>query len=105
MVMPCVDPDGSHSENYKKVRFLSNTGPDVLKNHKATKPAFKVGPYSDIWILSSTKTSVVNIGISMTKLSGSAHEPFLIKNVILTFFIPGHFKVSCGDYVNTKYRV
>ena len=24
--------------------FLSNTGPDPLKNHKATKPAFNVGP-------------------------------------------------------------
>ena len=24
--------------------FLSNTGPDPLKNHKATKPAFSVGP-------------------------------------------------------------
>ena len=26
--------------------FLSNTGPDLLKNHKATKPAFNVGPLS-----------------------------------------------------------
>ena len=27
-----------------KIGFLSNTGPDPLKNHKATKPAFNVGP-------------------------------------------------------------
>ena len=26
--------------------FLSNTGPDLLKNHKATKPAFNVGSSS-----------------------------------------------------------
>ena len=33
-------------ENYKNIGFLSNTGPDLLKNHKATKPAFNVGPSS-----------------------------------------------------------
>ena len=27
----------------KNIGFLSNTGPDPLKNHKATKPAFNVG--------------------------------------------------------------
>ena len=26
--------------------FLRNTGPDSLENHKATKPAFNVGPSS-----------------------------------------------------------
>ena len=30
-------------KNHKK-GFLSNTGPDPLKNHRATKPAFNVGP-------------------------------------------------------------
>ena len=29
-------------ENHKNVGFLSNTGQDPLKNHKATKPAFNV---------------------------------------------------------------
>ena len=29
-------------ENLKNTFFLSNTGPDPLKNHKATKPAFNV---------------------------------------------------------------
>ena len=33
-------------ENHKKIGFLSNTGPDPLKNQKATKPAFNVGPSS-----------------------------------------------------------
>ena len=33
-------------ENHKNIGFLSNTGPDPLKNHKATKPAFNVGPSS-----------------------------------------------------------
>ena len=29
-----------------KIGFLSNTAPDLLTNHKATKPAFNVGPLS-----------------------------------------------------------
>ena len=34
-------------DNHKKnIGFLSNTGPDPLKNHKATNPAFNVGPSS-----------------------------------------------------------
>ena len=33
-------------ENQKNIGFFSNTGPDPLKNHKATKPAFNVGPLS-----------------------------------------------------------
>ena len=32
--------------NHKKLWFLSNTGPDPLEIHKATKPAFNVGPSS-----------------------------------------------------------
>ena len=34
-------PEKSHN-----IGFLCNTGPDPLKNHKATKPAFNVGPAS-----------------------------------------------------------
>ena len=37
---------GSPLENHKNIGFLSNTCPDPLKNHKATKPAFNVGPSS-----------------------------------------------------------
>ena len=45
----CADPDGGQGvrtplENHKNIGFFSNTGPDPLKNHKATKPAFNVGP-------------------------------------------------------------
>ena len=31
-------------KSHRNIEFLSNTGPDPLKNHKATKPAFNVGP-------------------------------------------------------------
>ena len=30
-------------KNHKNIGFLSNTGPDPLKNHKAAKPAFNNG--------------------------------------------------------------
>ena len=33
-------------KNHKHIGFHSNTGPDPLENHKATKPAFNVGPSS-----------------------------------------------------------
>ena len=33
-------------KNHKNIGFLSNTGPDPLKNYKATKPAFNFGPLS-----------------------------------------------------------
>ena len=46
-----ADPEGGAGgpdppEKSQKIGFLSNTGPDLLKNHKATKPAFNVGPLS-----------------------------------------------------------
>ena len=31
-------------ENHKNIGFLSNTGPDPLKNHNTTKPSFIFGP-------------------------------------------------------------
>ena len=33
-------------ENHKNIGFLRNTGSDPQNNHKATKPAFNVGPPS-----------------------------------------------------------
>ena len=33
-------------KNHPNMGFLSNTGPDPLKIHIATKPAFNVGPSS-----------------------------------------------------------
>ena len=37
---------GPDQANHKNIGFVSNTGPDPLKNHKATKPAFNVEPSS-----------------------------------------------------------
>ena len=34
---------GPPLKNHKNIRFLSNTGPDPMKNRKATKPAFNMG--------------------------------------------------------------
>ena len=34
---------GPHLKNHKNIGLLSNTDPDPLYNHKATKPAFNVG--------------------------------------------------------------
>ena len=39
-------PDTTPLENLKAIAFLSNTGPDPLYNHEATKPAFNVVPLS-----------------------------------------------------------
>ena len=50
---PCADPEGGNRgpdppplKNHKNIGFLSNTGPDPLKNYEATVPAFNVGPSS-----------------------------------------------------------
>ena len=40
------DPDPPPLKNHKNIGFPSNTGPDTLKNHMATKPAFNIGPSS-----------------------------------------------------------
>ena len=44
-----ADPEGGGGQgvrtplkNHKNIGFRSNTGPDPLKNHKVTKPAFNV---------------------------------------------------------------
>ena len=41
-------PDLPPLKNYKNTGFLSSTGPDPLKIHKATKPAFNVRPPSPV---------------------------------------------------------
>ena len=46
----CADPEGGQGVRTKppaklqKYRVFSNARPDPLKNHKATKPGFNVGP-------------------------------------------------------------
>ena len=80
-------------KNHKNIRFLSNTGLDPLKNHKATKPDSMLGhrwhasemPFKwhfaggpmmanlfESYLPSSTKKNV-KVGHPLTKLSGSAH--------------------------------
>ena len=44
---PCAHPEGGTGgpdppEKSQNIGFLSNTDPDSLKNHEATKPAFNV---------------------------------------------------------------
>ena len=39
-------PDHPPLNNQNHIGLLSNTGPDHLKNHKATEPAFNVWPSS-----------------------------------------------------------
>ena len=48
-----ADPEGDRGsgpppppEKLQNIGFFSNTRPDPLKNHKATKPAFNIGPSS-----------------------------------------------------------
>ena len=45
-------------KNHKKIGFLGLTVPDPLKNHKATKPAFNVGPSSASHIMVVFKSSL-----------------------------------------------
>ena len=47
----CADPERGRGrgdrpplKNHKNIGFFSNTGPDHLKNHKVTKPAFNNVP-------------------------------------------------------------
>ena len=55
LLLSCADPeDGGGGgggqgvrtplKNHKNIGFLSNTGPGPLKYHRATKPAFNIGP-------------------------------------------------------------
>ena len=95
-------PDPIPMKNHKVIGFLSNTGPDSLKNDKTTQPAFNVKPSSarqrnaimlmafrwlveDGPLLVGFKTSFFShphqlkykkrfsVGSPLTKLSGSAH--------------------------------
>ena len=104
-----ADPEGRGArgphplEKSQNIGFHSNSGPDPLKNHKATKPAFNVGPSSGhqrnaievafrwraimarlLWYLhppsphqlKKKRKNVVKVGHPLTKLSGSAHAYF-----------------------------
>ena len=77
-----LDP---YLKNHKNIGFLSNTGPYPLKNHKATKPAFNVGPssaglYAGLWWYLGPPSpfqknnNIVIVRPPLTKLSGSSHK-------------------------------
>ena len=97
--IPCANPEGGQGvrsppppplKNHKNIGFLSNCGPDTLKNHKATKPAFVFGSLSAyrwwiddgppivvfVWILFRSLKNVVKVGPPLKKLSGSAHATY-----------------------------
>ena len=52
MGQPCLNPEGGAEgpdppeKNHKNIVFLTNSGPDPLKKHKATEPAFNARPSS-----------------------------------------------------------
>ena len=95
--MSWSDPEGGGGgkgsgppENYQNIGLNSNTDPDPLKKHKASKPGFYVWhhrhasetpfkcwlAYCGIWILSPVinyKRNVVKVGPHLAKLSGSAY--------------------------------
>ena len=92
------DPPPEISQKYGGY-FFCNTGPDRLKNHKTTKPAFNVGPSSvrqrnaisvafrwraddgpfkevfgwSLYPLINLKGKNIKFEPPLTKLSGSAH--------------------------------
>ena len=93
--IPWADPEGggrgsghpSSEKSQKNIGFLSNTGTDPLKNHKAIIQCWAIfgppakrnlnGPFIVIFgssIPSSTKKNAIEFGPHLTKLSGSAHE-------------------------------
>ena len=76
----CADPKGGGGGrgsgpplpllNHKALRFLSDTGPDPLKNHKATRPAFNV------WAIIGPLLVVVGLSLpSPTKKSFQSWTP------------------------------
>ena len=81
-------PDPLPLKNHRNIGFPCYSGPDPLKNHKATKPAFNVGPSSAgqpmlahlWWYLDpvSPHKSPVKVGPPLTNFSRSAHGPLLV---------------------------
>ena len=68
---PHLPPQHTHTlKNNKAIGFLSVTGLDPLKNNKATKPAFNVGPALETfpWLADDFPLLVV-FGSSLTSLT------------------------------------
>ena len=87
-------------KNHKIIGFHSNTGPDPLKKHNATKPGFNVGPssaqqrnaaYFGIWILSP----LIDQKKTLSKLDHLLQN-FLDPRMLFTHF--GFFFFRCIAY-------
>ena len=70
-----ADPEGGQGvrtplpeKSQKNIGFLSNTGPNPLKNHKATKPAFNVGPFIVTFASSITSSTKKTKNKTLTNL-------------------------------------
>ena len=67
-------------KNHKNKGLLSNTGSDPLKNHKATKPAFNIGPSSarqqNAWLADDGQILVVFGSTHQLKKKFSKLDPF-----------------------------
>ena len=71
---PCADPEwGRGQKNHKAIGFLSKTDTDPLENHKATDPAFNVGPSLVVIGSVHSKKKELSWTPSEKKLSESAH--------------------------------
>ena len=74
-----ADPEGDRGldlppplKNHKNLGFLSNTGPDPLKNQKAAKLAVML-----LVLLGSSFPLSKKVGPPLAKLSGSAHGLYM----------------------------
>ena len=77
---PCGNPETTGGQDpppwkITKLGFLSNIGPDPLKNHKATKSAFNVGQSS---------ASQRRVGPPLAKLSRSARVVSIAEQAYLS---------------------
>ena len=110
--LACADPEGGQKVRSpwkitKKVSCV-NTGPDPLKNRKATKPTFIDPPakrhLTFRWRADDGPLILVKVGPPLTKLSGSAHALALANNVKPMYIASGKpgFGVCAGT---TKARI
>ena len=98
---PVTGDSDPHLKNHTAIGFLSNTGPDFLKNHKSSNPAFNVGPLSGCQrnaiigpllgvlgsslLLSNKKNPQKHYQswTPLTKLSGSAHSMLHVASQVI----------------------
>ena len=100
-------------ENHKNIGFLSNSGPDSLKNYEATEPALNIGPSSarqradDGPLIvqfgsanpSTKKKNVVKNGPPQTKLSGSTHADINLDVVFMCKILKKYLKIKGFPYL------